>query len=189
MKRFGWYLALLLVILMACKSSPPTEEPTPEDDFTVEEPGTGISGPTAGHVTVSQEMYDTTLVEVKRFVDNLNSLISNKNYDAWKQFLSDEYFARISSPDFLARTSESNQLKSRNIILKTPVDYFLQVVVPARSNSRVDEIEFTETNRVKVYFREERVRRGDNNTTTTEIRRLRLYELIRKAGDTWKIID
>ena len=187
MKRFGWYLALLLVILMACKSAPATtEKPTPDEEFTVEEPGESV--PTENHVTVSQEMYDTTLVEVKRFVDNLNALISNKNYEAWKNFLSDEYFARISSPDFLARTSESNQLKSRNIVLKTPNDYFLQVVVPARSNSRVDEIEFIATDRVKVYYREERLRRGDNNVTTTETRRLRLYELIR-TGDTWKIID
>jgi len=187
MKRFGCCLVLLLAILMACKSSPATEESTPEDEFAVEEPV--VTGPTAsGHMTVSQEMYDTTLAEVKGFVDNLNSLISSKNYEAWKNFLSDEYFARISSPEFLARTSESNQLKSRNIVLKTPVDYFLQVVVPARSNSRVDEIEFTEADRVKVFFREERVRRGENSTTT-ETRRLRLYELIKKVGDTWKIID
>ena len=186
MRRFGWYLALLLAVLMACKTSPAVVESVPEEEFAVEEPG--ISGPTAGHVAVTQEMYDATLTEVKRFVDNLNSLISHKNYEAWKNFLLDEYFARISSPDFLARTSESNQLKSRNIVLKTPNDYFLQVVVPARSNSRVDEIEFIATDRVKVYYREERLRRGDNNVTTTETRRLRLYELIR-TGDTWKIID
>jgi hypothetical protein len=173
MKGFAWYLVLLLAILVACKSSPVTDISMLDEDFAIEEPNT--SGPEAVPVTISQEMYDSTLVDIRQFVDHLNSLIRNKNYEAWKQFLSDEYFDRISSPDFLARTSESNQLKSRKIVLKTPLDYFLQVVVPARSNSRVDEIEFIATDRVKVFY--------------TDTRRLRLYELIKKTGDTWKIID
>jgi hypothetical protein len=59
------------------------------------------------------------------------------------------------------------------------------VVVPSRSNSRVDEIEFTAQNRVRVYY-VERSRKTDENVAET--RRLRLYEL-EKSGDTWKIID
>jgi len=188
MKGFWWYLLLLLAILAACKSVPSssTEETQPEEPPAIEQ--YEEDEPSSDSIAVTQEVYDFTLAEVKHFVDGLNSLISRKNYDGWKNALSDELFAHISSPDFLARTSESNLLRSRKIVLKTPNDYFLQVVVPARSNSKVDEIEFTAADRVKVYYIEERVRKGENNTSTTEIRRLRLYELI-KDGDTWKIID
>jgi len=179
MKRLGWYL-LILAVCMACKSPPPAE-PVFEEHW--EE-----AGPAADSVTVSQEVYDYTLAEVKQFVDGLNALIRSKNYNSWKDALSDELFATLSSPEFLAKTSESAALKSRKIVLKTPSDYFLQVVVPSRSNSKVDEIEFTAADRVKVFYLEERVRRTETNEAVTETRRLRLYDLV-KTGDTWKIID
>jgi len=165
----------LVAIIMACKS-PPVIIQDPEEE--VQE---GVSTT----FTISQEMYDLTLAEVKQFVDHLNSLIQHKNYEGWKATLSDEFFERIASPDFLANASEAAALKSRRIVLRTPNDYFLQVVVPSRSNSKVDEIEFSDVDRVKVYYREERVRRGES---VPEVRRLRLYELI-KIDDTWKIID
>jgi len=188
MKRSG-ILILVLSVFLGCKSSPPAVDQYPPveeeiiDEPEVEEPATD-SG-----ITVSQEVYDFTLAEVKLFIDSLNSLIMKKNYNGWKNALSDDFFDRISSPEFLAAASESAILKSKKIVLKSPNDYFLQVVVPSRSNSRVDEIEFTDTNKVKVYYREERVRRNsDNSVSAPEVRRLRLYELI-KIGDTWKIID
>lgn len=173
----------MLAMLVACKSAPSTEEAPLEELSAVEE-----SAGDSNSLTVTQEMYDSTLAEVKHFVENLNSFIRNKNFEGWKNALSDDLLARISSPEFLAQTSESNLLRSRKVVLKTVNDYFLEVVVPARSNSRVDEIEFTATDRVKVFYKEERVKKGENNTTSTEIRRLRLYELVKKS-DTWKIID
>jgi hypothetical protein len=162
---------------MACKSQPPEVDPYPDE--------TGEK--VFGSFKISQEMYDSTLAEVKLFVDGLNSLIMSKNYEGWKAALSNEFFARVSSPEFLAGASESAALKSQKIVLKTPNDYFTHVVVPSRNNSKVDEIEFTAADRVKVYYREERARKNEN-TSTTEARRLRLYELV-KADDTWKIID
>ena len=168
----------LLAIVMACKSPPPAVEQYPLEEEEVSAPNSSLA--------VSQEMYDFTLAEVKLFVDDLNAMILKKDYNGWKDALSDELFARISSPEFLASASESAILKSRKIVLKTPNDYFLQVVVPSRSNSRVDEIEFTAANKVKVLYLEER--RRNENSTTPEVRRLRLYELI-KTDDTWKIID
>jgi len=187
MKGFEWYLLLLLAMLVACKSAPSTNE-FPSGEPPVTEQAHTEEEPSSDSITVTQEMYDYTLEDVKHFVDGLNSLIQNKNYDGWKDALSDELFAHISSPEFLTNASESTLLRSRKIVLKTPNDYFLQVVVPARSNSKVDAIEFIATDRVKVYYMEERVRKGENNTSTTEVRRLRLYELI-KDEDTWKIID
>jgi hypothetical protein len=153
---------------MACKSQPSAVD-------SAEEAGDKVFG----SFTISKEMYDITLAEVQLFVDDLNLLILNKNYEGWKAALSDELFARISSQEFLAKASESAMLKSKKIVLKSPNDYFTQVVVPSRNNSRVDEIEFTAANRVKVLYLEER---------KNEVRRLRLYELIKIDG-TWRIID
>jgi len=167
---------------MACKSQPPAVDPYPAEEAVEEEVSASNS------FTISQEVYDFTLAEVKVFVDELNLLIQKKDYNGWKAALSDEFFARISSPEFLASASEAAVLKSKKIVLKTPNDYFLQVVVPSRSNSKVDEIEFTAVDKVKVFYREERVRRNSDNVSTTEVRRLRLYELI-KIDDTWKVID
>jgi hypothetical protein len=180
MRRSLWYLALLPVILMACKSTPPAlEEEAPTGPYV----GPQRTEPSPSSFTVTQEMYDSTLMEVKAFIEHLNSTIHRKYYDGWKSVLSDEYFNYISSAEFLANASESPLLRSRKIVLKTLNDYFTNVVVPSRSNSKVDEIEFTDTNTVKVYYIERR--KTENNEFET--RRLRLYELI-KTGNTWKII-
>jgi len=182
MKRIGvvlWGLTLLI----ACNSQPPASDPYPEEAVIEEHEEEAPDAP----LTVSQEVYDFTLAEVKQFVDGLNALIQKKNYNGWKDALSEELFARISSPEFLASASQSAALKARKIVLKTPNDYFTNVVVPSRSNSKVDEIEFTAVNKVKVFYLEER-RRNDNSGNSTPFRRLRLYELI-KIDDTWKIID
>ena len=180
MKRPAWYLLLLPLVLIACKSPPAAENPptepvaaAPHEDI--------VSVP----ISVSQEMYDTTLAEVRLFVDKLNLFIKNKDYEGWKNALSDEFLTRISSQEFLENASKSALLRSKKIVLKTPNDYFLYVVVPARSNSSVDEIEFFAANAVKVYY----VEKSEKVNETTELRRLRLYALIKKSGDTWKIID
>jgi len=186
MKRW-WYFIVAAAILMACKSVPPTEESLEEEMSDVEEMYEEEGPLVISTITVSQELYDDTLAEVRLFVENLNVMISSKNYNGWRDALSDEFFARISSPEFLARVSESPGLKSRKIVLQTPNDYFIHVVVPARSNSKVDEIEFIDTNRVKVFYIEERGRRT-NSDSLTETRRLRLYDLI-DIGNAWKIID
>jgi len=168
-------LFLLPLVFMTCKSLPPSAEPAVT---------ASAEEMTEGHIVVSKEVYDTTLAEVRLFVEKLNQVIKNKDYNGWKNALSDEFFQRISSPEFLANASESKLLRSQKIVLRTPNDYFNHVVVPSRSNSNVDEIEFFTTNEVKVYY----VEKTEKNETT-DVRRLRLYVLIKKPGDTWKIID
>jgi len=172
---------VLVAILLVCKSQPVADEQSTPLEGT-DEPEERIS--------VSEELRAQTLAEVRVFADRLNTLISSKNYNGWKDALSDERFEQISSPQFLSTASESEILKRQKIVLKTPNDYFLNVVVPSRSNSRVDEIEFVTLNRIKVFYNQEVTRKNENNTTTTETRRLRLYDL-EKSEDTgeWKIIE
>jgi uncharacterized protein YigE (DUF2233 family) len=54
-------------------------------------------------------------------------------------------------------------------------DYFIHVVVPSRANSRVDDIEFVDTKRVKAFM------------VTSQGQRLRLYDL-EDFGEGWKIV-
>jgi hypothetical protein len=175
MRLSVFYFVVFLVLLPACESPPPavnTEPvvaaPPPPEANDVEE--------TPHSETVSLE-YDQTLAEVRHFIERLNRIIADKNYNAWRNTLSNGYFARISSPEYLARQSESPLLASRKIVLRTPNDYFLHVVVPSRANSQVDEIEIAADNAVTAFF-----------VDTRAGRRLRVYEL-RKIGDDWKIVE
>jgi len=191
-------------LLLACKTPPQTPVETAAEEAVIEaaiieEPDAEIdvidviieeeqieqeSQPDVHDI--SQELHDKTLAEVKLFIDNLNITIKNKNFNGWRAALSDEYFAKISSPEFLKQQNESQALKLRNIVLRTPNDYFLNVVVPSRANSQVDDIESIDANNVKAYYLETRTRRNENNDTYIETRRLRLYDLT-KAGNEWKI--
>jgi len=129
---------------------------------------------------ITKEVYDTTKIDVQHYIEELNGIIKSRNYKAWRANLSDEYFMEISSDENLQQISELPAMKNRRIVLKTAEDYFINVVVPSRANSRVDDIEFIGINRVKAYTL--------NTSRTGEEQRLRLYEL-EQTGNTWKIIN
>lgn len=129
---------------------------------------------------VSREQFDSTKEEVQHFIEELNRIIADGNYNAWKAALSKEYFDEISSPENLQEISELPAMTTRKIVLKTAEDYFRHVVVPSRANSRVDDIEFIGRERVKAFT--------INTTRSGEEQRLRLYDL-EKIGNTWKIIN
>jgi len=173
---------------MFCKSVPraevsdSTETPEPEPvitEETVSEPE--ISEQTGEtpllNNTVSQEVYIQTLDEIKVFIEHLNDIIRSKNFNSWKGYLSNSYYAKISSHEFLAEQSNTPAMKTLKKVLRTPNDYFNEVVVPSRANSRVDEIEFS-AEIVKAYYFTPRSPTG----------RVLLYEL-QKNGNEWKIIS
>ena len=190
-----FFLAVLPAVLLVCQSPPRTaetetgEKPHPittEEMLTEINPentgGSAITGQTeeaglSGSETVSQEVYDQTLAEVKLFIDNLNTIIRSKNFNGWRRALSDEYFATISSRDFLAGASEMPALKIQKIVLRSANDYFEKVVVPSRANSRVDTIDITADGIVKVYHIDEK-----------QSKPLRLYELS-KIDNNWTIVN
>ncbi|MDR3168186.1 MAG: hypothetical protein LBT93_09595 [Treponema sp.] len=138
------------------------EEPVKEEDFDVH--------------TITPEVFNFTKAEIQALVENLNDIIRSKNYSAWIACLAEEYLAEKSSPEYLAQISTQPRLKSQNIVLTGPEDYFFYVVVPSRANDRVDDIEFVAKNRVKAY------------TINANRQRLRLYDLENK-GNGWKIIN
>jgi len=180
-KISGVLLLFAVIFTVSCHSDPKT---TPK--VTVQNSLTGKTGSaqqtaeTFDPKLVSIAQHDSTLDEVKRFIGSLNDIISKKNYSAWKAALSQDYLKEISSPEFLKEISDSPALKTRNIVLRTPEDYFINVVVPSRANSRVDDIEFVGTNRVKA-FTIIKNRTGDEQW-------LVLYDL-EKVSNSWLIIN
>jgi hypothetical protein len=126
--------------------------------------------------SISQEVFDSTKVDVQLFITNLNQIIRSRDYETWVSHLGSDYFAEKSSLEYLAQISEQPRLKTQKIVLTSPQDYFIHVVVPSRANDRVDDIEFISPTRVKAY------------TVTPNGQRLRLYDL-ENSENTWKIIN
>lgn len=190
MKKFFSCLVFFLVLMaISCgsapvaESSPPPPEPAPAAPAPVPAPVVVAAPPAEAEFNpqeVSEELYNTTMVEVQKFIEDLNNIIRSKNYESWKAALTDDFFAEISSQEFLNEASEMGGMKSRGIFLKTPHDYFTNVVVPARANSRVDDIEFIGKNRVKAFT--------VMTNRAGQTQRLRLYDL-EHFGNIWKIIN
>jgi len=133
---------------------------------------------------ITQEQYASTREEVRQFIERLNVIISNRNFNAWESNLTPEYIAELSSPENLERLSETPLLKMHNTVLRNLNDYFTQIVVPARSSSRIDiehiDIIFLSEKKVRAYVN----RIASSGETSEEI----LYDL-EKINDIWKIIN
>ena len=183
MKRMSLILSLVLCFVISCQ-----DQPDPVQDQGVGTARTQTNGGSSGTTTtpppvsvfdpssISQEHRETTMTEIQALIQRLNGIIRAKNYNAWVSYLSPEYFAIISSPEYLENLSQNTVLARQNITLRSAQDYFLHVVVPSRTNDRVDDIEFISQNRVKAY------------TVNNRGERLRLYDL-EKTGPNWKIIN
>jgi hypothetical protein len=129
--------------------------------------------------SITQEEFNSTKEEMQEFIEEINRVIREKDYNKWVSYLAEDFIRIINSQDYLTELSQtSGGLKSRNIVLKTPQDYFTYVVVPSRENVRVDprldDIEFLSHNRVKAF------------TINARKQRLRLFEFVR-IGNSWKI--
>jgi len=173
MKQLIICLLLLCILFSGCGSQAAVQ---PEEVPAVEEKPPDLQ-PEAEFDpgSISQEVFENTKADVRIYIEKLNGIIRSKNYEGWKAHLSEDYFRHISSPDFLKSTSEMPMLERHGIVLESAEDYFTHVVVPSRANARVDDIEFTGHNRVKVF-------------TISRNERLRLYEL-EQTGNTWIIIN
>jgi len=186
-------LFLLPVFFIACGTQPKTAnvdvkaaaEKQEDNEQAEKTEDIVVSTDTQSSGSISQEAYDHVFNEVKAFVENLNMVIQNKNYNRWREALSEERLRELSSPMFLATASNTASMRRRGIVLKTLNDYFLYVVVPSRANSQVDKIEILDNNRVKVIYMHTRKVEGSEDKTETVP--LLVYELI-KDGNTWKII-
>jgi hypothetical protein len=119
-------------------------------------------------------VFNDTKKDVINFVNRLNSIIKARKYNEWRRYLDDDYYNFINSPEYLQAASNSGILAAKKIVLTNTYDYFINVVIPARSNGRVDDIEFINSDRVKAI-------------AIYDGARIILYTL-EKRQDDWKIV-
>ena len=178
-------MLLLALLLVSCASGPShTESAFVQPQIATNE------GADFDPTLVTAEMHEVTMIELRAFVEGLNAIIRARNYNAWVGYLSDSFYAEINSEDFLTRRTEElfrrDQMVATNLgrdprrvqrrVLNTSRDFFYNIVVPARSNDRLDEITFVTESRVVAF------------TVDNRGNRLILYDLER-IGSTWQIIN
>jgi len=158
-------------------------------DVGIEEPAPEMPIVTYDYDAAYEELFVTTLTDIKALVTELNRIIRSRNYNAWVENLSDSYLEMISSSAFLAERSEELFRRDQMIAsrmgrnpgsvnrrtLRTTRDYFEHIVVPSRTNDVVDDISFIDSTHVRAYT--------DSSGTL-----LILYDLELIDGH-WKIIN
>ncbi len=122
---------------------------------------------------VSEDVFKQTFFDIELLIQELNSIIESEDYETWQQYLTPGYKEKMSSREVLDKLSDQPMLKKYNIKLKTLKDYFSYVVVPSRSNARLDDLVFVNENNVKAIM----VISGQRSI---------LYKLER-TGNSWKI--
>ena len=128
------------------KSAEPTQTPPATE--------TGPAKPSSeliqkGQILVTKEKYQETFKNVRALIEQLNTIIANRDYEAWTQHLTEQYIKTFSDPKTLAAISDQPMMKRQNIRLLTLRDYFLNVVVPSRANAHLDDLEFTSKTQVQ----------------------------------------
>lgn len=101
---------------------------------------------------VTEEVYKATFKEIEELIFDLNKIIQNREYETWKTFLDQHYVDFMSDPKYLSGFNETPILKKYSIKLTKLADYFDYVVVPSRSNAKLDEIVFLDETRVIAYM-------------------------------------
>jgi hypothetical protein len=191
MKKIGFLsLTFSLFLIISCADDPAPQAPPPKAPAQAQpQPQPAVTEtpppqkapvvveqPVFDPQSVTKEEFDTAKSELQQLIQKLNGIIRAKNYDGWVSYLGTDYLRKINSKEYLERINRLDRMRKANITLYNAEDYFTHVVVPARTNDHVDDIEFISQNRVKAY------------TINPAGNRLRLYDL-EKTRSGWKIIN
>jgi hypothetical protein len=179
MKGIKLFLGVVAVVVcfVAC-GTPPAEtvspvaaEPVPEPEPA---PVPAVIQAEDPSVEITQEEYDKTFAEVEGVINELNTTIKAKNMRKWEEYLTPKFRGFILSRQNLAELNEMPLLKRNNITITSLKDYFDHVVAPSRANVRLDNLKFTDQNRVQAFMKL-------NNEENVLI-----YQL-EKINNNWKI--
>ena len=165
--------------LTMCASVEPAPEPEPEPEPVVEpiveEPEPEPEpAPEPEEFIVTEELYTETLEDIRSMVENLNKIISEKDFETWKSNLTDAYIAHHSDPALLKEYTDRFKQRGYNYRINDFEDYFTYLVVSSRLNAAVvDEIQFIDPDHVTAF-------------TKIKDKMLVLYYL-EKVENKWKI--
>ncbi len=89
---------------------------------------------------ISKDEFVEDKKDIMMIIDDLNEIIKNRDYDAWLAYVSPASKQYWSNPKNLAAVA--NRLPVKGIKIRSMKDYFLYVFIPARQNSKVEEIRY-----------------------------------------------
>lgn len=147
------------------------EEQEPEPEPIAEEPE--AEEPSEEEFVVSEEVFTRTFTDIEDLIGRLTRIISAGKYEEWLGYLTKEYKQYYGNQETLKELSQRPILKKYNIRLTSLKDYFEYVVVPSRSDVRLDDLVFEDNNQVKAIM-------------VIEGQRVILYQLEKVDGE-WKI--
>jgi hypothetical protein len=175
---FGVFVVTWVVFLVACGTPAEAVKPVPVEPVPKIEPEPkpveAVIQAEDPSVKITREEYDRTFAEVEGVINELNAIIKAKDMRKWEDHLTPKFRGSIMSRQNLAELNETPLLKRNNITITTLKDYFDYVVAPSRANVRLDDLEFTDQNRVRAFMKM-------NNEENVLI-----YQL-EKVNDTWRI--
>jgi len=130
----------------------PVAEPDPEPEPVIEpepeaEPVIVETEPEV--FVVTQEVFEETFEDIESLIVELNGIIRAKNYLIWTTYLTRQYKEHYSDSQKLLEMSQQPILKKYGIRLRSLQDYFEYVVVPSRSQAKLDDIVFTDNEHIK----------------------------------------
>ena len=96
---------------------------------------------------VTLDEFQRTKKDILQVIAELNKIIKNKDYESWLGYLSPDTKEYWSDPVNLANVA--TRLPVNGIKIRNLKDYFNYVFIPARQNSRVEEIRYLSKNTVK----------------------------------------
>jgi hypothetical protein len=194
--RFLLLFCAVALLFLSCRGAAKVADKivtaTVPETRVVEDQAPTVEAPKETVFMPTEEYKQETLRSVNDFISILNGIMwqfknasaanqdkktgnALKAYESWLTYLSPEYYAMISSENFLNTQSDSARLKGK-IKLNDVYDYFRYVVVPSRENDRVDGLSFVTQTQVKAYTYNAKLRQN-----------LVLYNLA-STSDSWMII-
>ncbi len=97
--------------------------------------------------TISIDEFEADKKEVLEIIDELTRIMKERDYNSWVKYLSPASKKYWSNPQNLATVS--NRLPVKGLKISSLKDYFTYVFVPARANSKVEEIRYVSSTVVK----------------------------------------
>jgi len=146
---YMFFISFLMIAFISCASTDKTEPQ--KQDNAVEKKEEKTSQP-ANNKNVTDAVYNKTFSDINDFILRLNQIIGDSKFDEWKKHLTKGYIDYYSNTENLRQISENPTLKKYKIVLRSLRDYFTYVVVPSRSEARLDSISFVDDNNIKAYM-------------------------------------
>lgn len=144
----------LIPFLFSCKSTkakaPTTVEKAPQETERIPEYDTTNEeefSRSTHDVSISKETFSADKNAILRIIDELSTVMANRDYNAWLTYIEPESIEYWSSPRNLLQASKRLPFKGRR--LNTLQDYFEFVFVPSRKGRAVDEIRYISLDSVK----------------------------------------